>query len=117
MNQKDVEHALLFNFGSREKQHKREVSEHVIPFINLEDEETREMEMIQIHMKKYSKALKNIFVKYSNTGFSQQFSSKSSNSFDSIKEHSSMISVPEIYKFIKDYDLADRLNKDEHQVS
>lgn len=58
-----------------------------------------------------------ILLTSSSLGYSQQFSVKNLNSFDSIKEHSSMISVPEIYKFIKDYDLADRLNKDEHQVS
>lgn len=68
MNQKDMDHALLFNFGSREKLHKREGHDHDIQFINLEDEETREREMIQILMRKYAKALKNIFVKYSNSG-------------------------------------------------
>jgi len=73
MNLKDMDGALLSPFGSREKQLKREAATAIpaIQYVDLDTEETRDKAMIEALLRKYQKVLKNIFVKYSNSGFSQ----------------------------------------------
>ncbi|KAL4446642.1 hypothetical protein ABPG74_005580 [Tetrahymena malaccensis] len=117
-NQRDAEGVLLFQFGSREKQIKREnkTGLPLIQYIDLDKEEQRDKDTINVLLRRYNKILKNVFVKYSNTGFSAQFSNKNVNSFDAIKEHNSLISIPEMYRFVKDYELSDKLSKEEHQT-
>ncbi len=46
-----------------------------IELLNLDMEEIRDQESIKSVMKKYSKLWKNLFHKYSNTGFSNKGSS------------------------------------------
>ena len=46
-----------------------------IELLNLDMEETRDQESIKSVMKKYTKLWKNLFQKYSNTGFSNKGSS------------------------------------------
>ncbi|EGR31584.1 hypothetical protein IMG5_106360 [Ichthyophthirius multifiliis] len=117
-NQRDVEAKILFEYGSRQKQLKRENNTglYQIQYIDLNLEEERDKNMIQIILRRYHKVLKNIFVKYSNSGFSVQFTNQNINSFDNIKQHSSMISVPEIYQFVKYYEFSDLLSNEEHKV-
>ncbi|KAL4496244.1 hypothetical protein ABPG72_012981 [Tetrahymena utriculariae] len=117
-NQRDAEGVLLFQFGSREKQIKREnkTGLPILQYIDLDKEEQRDKDSINALLRRYNKILKNVFVKYSNTGFSVQFSNKNVNSFDAIKEHNSLISIPEMYRFIKDYELSEKLSKEEHQT-
>jgi len=55
-----------------------------IKLLNLEEEEDRDREAMNLVMKKYSKLWKNLYYKYSNSGFS----SKNIKTFDQLNERS-----------------------------
>ncbi len=102
-NNKNQEVKLLFKDGSREKELKKE-KKHGLPDFEVTDliqEEDRESMMVEITMKKYHKILKYLFVKYANTGHSN----KKVNNFDQYGDKSDTISIPEIWNFIKDFQL------------
>ena len=71
--------ALIYESGSveQEKEQIKTVKQlkNDIELLNLDMEETRDQESIKSVMKKYTKLWKNLFQKYSNTGFSNKGSS------------------------------------------
>ena len=63
---------MLFEYGSRDKEKKKE-KKHGLPeidFVDLDLEEDRDKNMVYDILKKYHKAIKHIFVKYSNADVS-----------------------------------------------
>lgn len=72
LNKKDLNGALLFQYASRDKPKKEGgiiINQHPeIRYFDLEMEEERDKELINILLRKYQKLLKNIYVKYSNSG-------------------------------------------------
>ena len=84
-----------------------------IKLLNLDEEENRDKESMQVVMKKYSKLWKNLYYKYSNSGFS----SKKVTNFDSMNERSSTISLAEVTKLLKEHNFfPNMINKDELQT-
>jgi hypothetical protein len=64
-----VEAKLEFEFGSRDRELKKE-KKHGLPEIDpliLENEESRDKELIETLLRRYYKALKHIFTKYANS--------------------------------------------------
>ena len=58
--------------GDQEQKAKKQASKTLIPDIKLlilEEEEDRDREAMQLMMKKYGKLWKNLYYKYSNSGF------------------------------------------------
>ena len=84
-----------------------------IKLLNLDEEEDRDREAMNLVMKKYSKLWKNLYYKYSNSGFS----SKNIKTFDQLNERSQTISLGELTKLLKDHNVFPNLiNKDELQT-
>ncbi len=74
-------------------------------YIDLKKEETRDQEMVQNILRKYHKALKFLFLKYANTGFNTKEVHTTMKTFDEVKDKSGTVSIAEIWKFIKDFDM------------
>lgn len=70
-----------------------------IKLLNLEEEEDREREAVNLIMKKYGKLWKNLYYKYSNSGFN----SKNVANFDQYSEKSQTISLGEATRLLKDH--------------
>lgn len=70
-----------------------------ISLFDLDEEEDRDKEAVEMFMKKYAKLWKNLYYKYGNSGFS----SKPISSFDQLGEKFQLINLPEIIKMLKDY--------------
>ena len=84
-----------------------------IKLLNLDEEEDRDKEAMLLIMKKYAKLWKNLYYKYSNSGFS----SKNVKTFDQLNERSQTISLGELTKLLKDHNTFPNLiNKDELQT-
>jgi len=84
-----------------------------IKLLNLDEEEDRDREAMLLVMKKYAKLWKNLYYKYSNSGFS----SKNIKTFDQLNERSQTISLGELTKLLKDHNTFPNLiNKDELQT-
>lgn len=84
-----------------------------IKLIILEEEEDRDREAMQLAMKKYSKLWKNLYYKYSNSGFNP----KNVSNFDQYNEKSQTISLGEMTKLLKDHNTFPNLiSKEELQT-
>ena len=84
-----------------------------IKLLNLDEEEDRDKEAMLLIMKTYAKLWKNLYYKYSNSGFS----SKNVKTFDQLNERSQTISLGELTKLLKDHNTFPNLiNKDELQT-
>jgi hypothetical protein len=70
-----------------------------IKLLNLDEEENRDKESMLVLMKKYSKLWRNLYYKYSNSGFS----SKKVTNFDQMNERSQTISIAEMTKLLKEH--------------
>lgn len=83
-----------------------------IKLINLDEEEERDREAVQMLMKKYAKLWRNLYYKYCNSGFS----SKQISNFDQLNEKSQTINSAEMTKLLKDHGTFPNLiNKSELQ--
>ncbi len=67
---KDFENKLLFDFGSREREMKnqKKIGLPEINFFDLNLEEDRDKEQVELLLHRYNKALRALFNKYSFTG-------------------------------------------------
>ena len=79
----------------------------------MDDEEDLEKEAMLLMMKKYSKLWRNLYYKYSNSGFN----SKNVTNFDQYNEKSQTISLGEMTKLLKDHNtFSNLISKDELQT-
>lgn len=84
-----------------------------IKLLNLDEEEDRDKEAMNLMMKKYGKLWKNLYYKYSNSGYNN----KNVSNFDQYNEKSQTISLGEMTKMLKDHNTFPNLiNKDELQA-
>ena len=70
----------------------------------MEDEEDPERDAFNLLMKKYSKMWRLIFNKYVNAGFKIK-TLQERNSFEGLKQQQELISLAEVTKMMKDYNL------------
>jgi len=81
-----------------------------VKLLDLEEEENRDKEAMNLIMKKYVKLWKNLYYKYSNSGFS----SKPVSNFDQMNEKNQTINLAEMTKLLKDHNAFPNLiNKEE----
>jgi hypothetical protein len=81
-----------------------------VKLLDLEEEENRDKEAMNLIMKKYMKLWKNLYYKYSNSGFS----SKPVSNFDQMNEKNQTINLAEMTKLLKDHNAFPNLiNKEE----
>ena len=104
---------LIYDQDGTEQDSKKKVERGSLPeikLLNLDEEEDRDREAMTLIMKKYSKLWKNLYYKYSNSGFN----SKNVANFDQYNEKSQTISLGEMTKLLKDHNVFPNLiNKDE----
>ena len=104
--------ALIYNDTGdlSKKQQNQKILLPQIRLLDLEEEETRDKELVLEFLKKYSKLWKNLFYKYANSGFS----SKQINNFDQLEEKHNTLNVAEATKLLKDHSAYPQLlNKEE----
>lgn len=84
-----------------------------LKLLNLDEEEDRDKEAMNLMMKKFTKLWKNLYYKYSNSGFNP----KNASNFDQYNEKSQTISLGEMTKLLRDHNVFPNLiNKDELQA-
>ncbi|EAR92754.2 hypothetical protein TTHERM_00322980 (macronuclear) [Tetrahymena thermophila SB210] len=114
-NKPDTEANHLFEFGSREKEMKKD-NKKVSPQLNyfdLNQEEDRDKLMAEALLKKYHKLFRHLFVKYSNS--IQTFDNQGM-TFDKLKDKAQSITSAEVWKMIKDYELIQYITQEEHKT-
>ena len=96
---------LVFDDGVIEQEkeaHKKAMGKMMVPeikLLNLDEEEDRDKEAMNLIMKKYAKLWKNLYYKYSNSGFNP----KNVSNFDQYNERSQTISIAEMTKLLRDH--------------
>ena len=116
MNKKGVSapEMIIFPEGVVE-QEKINETHHRLPeikLVHLENEEERDRYGVNVLIIKYSKALKSLFNCYANSGHSD----KANSSFETLQRKLQLISLPEVWKLIKDHDLASLITQEELKV-
>ncbi|KAL4487004.1 hypothetical protein ABPG73_008863 [Tetrahymena malaccensis] len=114
-NKPDTEANHLFEFGSREKEMKKD-NKKAIPqfnYFDLNQEENRDRIMAEALLKKYHKFFRHLFVKYSNS--IQTFDNQGMN-FDKLKDRAQSVTSAEVWKIIKDYELIQHITQEEHKT-
>ena len=103
-NKPDAVVDIIYPEGSIESQKANE-KKHGLPeiiIVNLEQEEERDRYGVNVVMRRYAKALRYLFDSYANSGFS----AKDAPSFDQLEKKLQLISVPEVWKLLKEHDLS-----------
>ena len=109
--------APIYEYGMREKDliRERKIGLLEIVYFDLDQEELVDQAMVKNLFKKYRKALKFNFWKYANTGFNQKEAHCDKRLFDEIKDKNEQISIPEMWRLIKDYDF-ECIKNDRHFI-
>lgn len=102
---KDVEQMLFLEEGVYEKTTLNKIGSPDIELRNIEDEENKDCEGIQLFISHNKKLFRYLFNKYSNSGFSPKIIS----SFDTLKEKLDTISIAELIKMLKDHNVTLRM--------
>ena len=106
-----MEANLLYGDGERERELQTEKKHGLIVFdlVDLALEEDRDRLMVDILVRKYNKAMRFLFYRYSNTCFS----TKEVNSFDKMNLKKELINLAEIKKMLNEFELDTRVSMEE----
>ena len=111
MKKQNVVENIIFEEGSLEAVEKKQALPEIY-IVHLEHEEERDRKGVDVVMRKYQKAIKNLFYLYANSGFS----GKDTGPFSKIEKKMQLISLTEIWKILRDHDLDGLLSQEELAV-
>eukprot|EP01022_Parablepharisma_sp_SALTPOND_P005532 TRINITY_DN1227_c0_g1_i1.p1 TRINITY_DN1227_c0_g1~~TRINITY_DN1227_c0_g1_i1.p1 ORF type:complete len:1400 (-),score=306.14 TRINITY_DN1227_c0_g1_i1:7123-11322(-) len=111
---KDVKEALILSEGRLEKILPKPANKKMPEFelTNLEDEEDRDREAINLYMEKYKKLFRHLFKKYANTSILPK-----KLAFDALKKKYELLAIGEFRKLLTDHGVESNTMKHEDLIS
>jgi hypothetical protein len=105
-NQTDVSSGIVFDFGVVEahKINEKKTGLPDIEVVNLETEEDRDKEAVNLVLRKYNKPLRTMFNGYCSTAY-QAPNMSHKETFEHKQQRSDTIYLPELYSMISDYEM------------
>eukprot|EP00357_Protocruzia_adherens_P031664 CAMPEP_0115033794 /NCGR_PEP_ID=MMETSP0216-20121206/40176_1 /TAXON_ID=223996 /ORGANISM="Protocruzia adherens, Strain Boccale" /LENGTH=1250 /DNA_ID=CAMNT_0002412373 /DNA_START=59 /DNA_END=3809 /DNA_ORIENTATION=- len=104
-NKKDISGNIVFKEGTIDSYKKKDKHAPEIQLMDLEDEEEKDKEAVDLLMKKFQRALKLLFNTYCNSGFDVN---RKQNTFDGLAHGYKCIKSPEVLKMLRDHDVIPR---------
>lgn len=107
----NVVEQITFEEGSKEaaKLYDKIKESNEIRIVNLDHEEDRDQEGINVVLHKNAKILKHLFITYA----SSLYAGEDLKTFNALEQRKSTISLAELWKMLKDHDLKARISQDE----